>query len=78
MSIELITVMLFGSLIVLLVAGLPIAFGLGGLGIVFTIFMWGPEALLNIALRIMSTMNYFVIVALPLFIGPQRLTNNLI
>lgn len=68
MSIELITVMLFGSLIVLLIAGLPIAFGLGGLGIVFTIALWGPEALLNIPLRIQATMNYFVIVALPLFI----------
>jgi len=68
MSIELITVLLFASLVVLLILGLPVAFCLGSLGIIFTIFLWGPQGLFNVGYRIISVMNYFTIVAMPLFI----------
>ena len=39
------TVILFGSLVVALAAGLPLVFALGGVSTLFVIFIWGPNAL---------------------------------
>ncbi|HBP66809.1 MAG TPA: TRAP transporter permease DctM/Q, partial [Alcanivorax sp.] len=44
MSIEMITLLFFGSLLFFLVLGLPLAFVLGGVSVIFLYFTWGPDA----------------------------------
>lgn len=68
MSIELITILLFGSMILFLALGLPVAFALGGIGVIFIIFGWDPSALRAVALDIFGKMTNFILVAIPLFI----------
>ncbi|MFC2009226.1 TRAP transporter large permease subunit [Chloroflexota bacterium] len=62
------TVLLFGSLIVVLIAGLPLAFALGGVATVFIVFVWGPEGLGVLASRAYTTMGSFILVAIPMFV----------
>ncbi len=68
MSIELITILMFGSLIVLLLAGLPVAFATGSLAVIFISLIWSPDALMTIALRIWQQMYQYLLFAIPLFI----------
>ena len=68
MSIELITLLMFGSLVVLLLTGLPIAFVTGGLAVLFTFFLVGPAALHLVVARIFGLMADYVLVAIPMFI----------
>lgn len=68
MSIELITIMLFSSLILLLLLGLPLVFALGGVAVIFGIFLWGPESIALIPMRAFGLMSTIVMLALPLFI----------
>ncbi|WP_037312804.1 TRAP transporter large permease [Ruegeria halocynthiae] len=67
-SIELLTLVMFGSLLVLLMAGLPLAFVTGGLACVF-LFVLGDERALNIVpSRIFPLMTNYQLSAIPLFI----------
>ncbi|NQU13899.1 MAG: TRAP transporter large permease subunit [Desulfobacteraceae bacterium] len=68
MSIELLTIMFFGSLLILLLAGLPLAFVLGGVSMIFLYFTWGPESFYMVAAQTWGAMNKFTLVAIPLFI----------
>lgn len=68
MEVGLLTVLIFGMLIVLLVLGLPIAFTLSGIAIVFILILWGPSGLLMIASSAYGQAGSFVLVAAPLFI----------
>jgi len=68
MSIELITVLLFATMLVLLALGLPLSFALGGTGVIFIFFLWGPVALLNAPVTVVGQMRTFVLIAIPLFI----------
>ena len=68
MGTGLLTVLIFGMLIVLLVLGLPIAFTLSGIAIVFILVLWGPSGLLMIASAAYAQAGSFVLVAVPLFI----------
>ena len=68
MSIEVITLLLFGTLVFGLLMGLPLAFVLGGVAVVFTYFLWGPLSLFNIVLKTFSGMGNFILVACPMFI----------
>ncbi len=68
MSIELLTILFFGSLFVFLLLGLPLAFVLGGVSIVFLYFTADIGMIYMIAMQSWSTMNKFVLVAIPLFI----------
>lgn len=68
MTIELITILMFGGMIVLLLLGLPLAFVTGIIAAVFGIAMFGPNSLLLIASRIYSFMNEYVLVSVPMFI----------
>ncbi len=62
------TVLMFGSLAVLLMAGLPLAFVTGGLGCIF-LFVFGDAAMLNILpSRIFPFMTDYQLSAIPLFI----------
>jgi len=68
MSIELLTIMFFGSLLIFLLAGLPLAFVLGGVSMIFLYFTWGPESFYMVAAQTWGAMNKFTLVAIPLFI----------
>ena len=62
------TIILFGSLVVLLMLGLPLVFALGGVATLFTIFIWGPDALGVLSNRTYMVMDMFMLVAVPMFI----------
>jgi len=68
MSAGLLTMLLFGSLIVAVLLGLPLAFALGGIGVVLTFFLWGPKGLFMLPLNTFRGLNSFMLVAVPLFI----------
>jgi tripartite ATP-independent transporter DctM subunit len=68
MSIEWITLLMFGSLILMLVAGMPVAFACGGVGMVFTIVLLGPTAASLGVVRTFTLMNQYLLAAIPLFI----------
>jgi tripartite ATP-independent transporter DctM subunit len=62
------TGILFGSLMIVLALGLPLVFSLGGVATLFTIFVWGPNALAVLANRTYMCMDMFMLVAVPMFI----------
>ncbi|QIE56051.1 TRAP transporter large permease subunit [Pikeienuella piscinae] len=67
-SIEILTLLMFGSLLVLLMAGMPLAFVTGGLACVF-LFILGDANTLNIVpSRIFPMMTNYQLSAIPLFI----------
>ena len=68
MSIELLTILFFASLIVFLALGLPLSFVLGGVSMVFIYATWGPQAFYMVAAQTWGAMNKFTLVAIPLFI----------
>ncbi|OQY16041.1 MAG: hypothetical protein B6I32_04550 [Desulfobacterium sp. 4572_20] len=68
MSIELIALIMFVSLVVLLLTGLPLVFVLGGLAMVFSYFLWGPNSMLLVALQAWRVMTTYSFVAIPLYI----------
>jgi tripartite ATP-independent transporter DctM subunit len=68
MSIELITILLFGALMLFLVLGLPLAFVLGGVGVVGCYFLWGPKGLFVAAAQASGAMGKFTLLAIPLFV----------
>ena len=68
MSIELLTILFFVSLILFLALGLPLSFVLGGVSIIFVYATWGPQAFYMVAFQTWGAMNKFTLVAVPLFI----------
>jgi tripartite ATP-independent transporter DctM subunit len=68
MSIELITLAMIGSLMLLLIIGMPMAFALGivAVGFAWAFFGWG--ALLLIASRIYGFVNVYVLISVPMFL----------
>lgn len=68
MNIEVITLLLFGSMALLLALGLPVAFAFGGTAIVFFVWLWGPESLFIVSFQAMDLMGTIVMVSIPLFI----------
>lgn len=68
MSIEVVTILLFGSFLLLMAAGLPLVFSLGSAAIIGTYFLWGPEALYALGIKTFSTATSFVLLAIPMFI----------
>lgn len=68
MSPTLILVLMFGGLTVLMLTGLPIAFVLGGLSLLFTVTLWDPNAVIVLVLQIFDTMKSEALLAIPLFI----------
>ncbi len=59
---------MFLALFPLLVAGVPIAFALAAVAIIFSYSLWGAGALNVLVSTSWGTMNNFVIIAVPLFI----------
>jgi tripartite ATP-independent transporter DctM subunit len=68
LSIEVITVLMFGSMLLLLLMGLPVAFATGTVGVAFTALLQGPAALHLVPTRIFGIMTNYLMAATPLFI----------
>jgi tripartite ATP-independent transporter DctM subunit len=63
-----ITFMLFAGLILLLATGAPLVMVMGGGAVLFSLLLWGPQALLQISANSFGVMQNFILVAIPLFI----------
>jgi tripartite ATP-independent transporter DctM subunit len=59
---------MLAALLVLIGLGVPMAWAMGGVGSLFTIFLWGPDSLFGIVGRTMGWVGNFTILAVPLFI----------
>jgi tripartite ATP-independent transporter DctM subunit len=68
MSIEWLTLLFFAALLIFLLMGLPLAFVLGGVSVIFLYFTWGPQAFYMVASQTWGAMNKFTLVAIPLFV----------
>ena len=68
MSSTAILVMMFGGLALFMLTGLPIAFVLGGLSLLFTVTLWNDAAVVVLVLQIFDTMKSEALLAIPLFI----------
>jgi len=68
MSIEIVALIMFLSLVVLLFTGLPLAFVLGGLALVLSYFLWGANSMLLVAVQTWDVMNSYFLVAVPLYV----------
>ncbi len=68
MSIELITILMFGGLIFLLILGMPVFLATGSLAVIFITFLWSPAALGVVAMRVFGQMYQYLLFAIPLFI----------
>jgi tripartite ATP-independent transporter DctM subunit len=68
MSVEILTVLFFGSLLVFLMLGTPLAFVLGGVSVVFLYFEMGPIGFYLLASKMWETMQSPTLMAIPLFV----------
>ena len=68
MSSMAVLVLMFGSLTLFMLTGLPIAFVLGGLSLLFTVTMWNESAVVVLVLQIFDTMKSEALLAIPLYI----------
>ena len=65
---EIAILILFGSLILMLFAGLHVAFALGSVGVLGILLLWGPQALSVLFHSTWQVMQSYTLVAVPLFI----------
>jgi TRAP-type mannitol/chloroaromatic compound transport system permease large subunit len=68
MSIEMIIFVMFGSLMVLLISGVPIAFALGGVSVCIVYFLQGPNVLITMVYSTFALMWQILFVTIPLFV----------
>jgi tripartite ATP-independent transporter DctM subunit len=68
MSLEMIILIMFGSLLGLLAIGVPIAFALGGVSVGIVYFVQGPHALITMVYSTFALMWQILFVTVPLFI----------
>jgi tripartite ATP-independent transporter DctM subunit len=59
---------MFGLMLLLLAAGLPICFVLGGTALIFSLLAWGPASVYVVILNVSNMMNSTILVAVPLFV----------
>lgn len=64
----LVTLGMFGSMLVMLALGAPLTWALLTVGTVFAYFLWGPGGLELLAISSFASMDNFLLVALPMFI----------
>ncbi|UOM33298.1 TRAP transporter large permease subunit [Acuticoccus sp. I52.16.1] len=64
----LVTILLFGSMFLVLGIGVPIAIALGGLSVVFIHFFWSDRALNLLPVRSFAVASSFEYLAIPLFV----------
>jgi tripartite ATP-independent transporter DctM subunit len=68
MGIEIVTVLIFGALLLLLATGMPIAFALGGTMMLYTFWQVGPNGLYLIATTANGEWESYLLLAIPLFV----------
>ena len=68
MSVELLTLLFFGSLLVFVLIGTPLAFVLGGVSVIFLYFEMGPIGFYLLASKMWETMQSSTLMAVPLFV----------
>lgn len=68
MSIEFTTLLLFVTMLLLMLTGLPMAFVLGSVGITFSLLLTGPASLNLVLFTTMTFTGSFIFVAIPLFL----------
>jgi len=68
MSVELLTILFFGSLLLFLMLGTPLAFVLGGVSVVFLYFEMGSIGFYLLASKMWETMQSPTLMAVPLFV----------
>lgn len=68
MSIEVVTLLMFLALVAALVAGLPIAFATGAVGVIFGIWLFDVNILNIVVSRVFTLMGNQTLVSVPLFI----------
>lgn len=68
MSIELITILLLATFILLLVTGLPLAWVMGATAVIFALTLFGPNVMVMMVGRVYRMMLNYALVAVPLFI----------
>lgn len=61
-------VLMFGGLTLFMLTGLPIAFVLGGLSLLFTVTLWNADAVVILVLQIFDTMRSEALLGIPLYI----------
>ena len=67
-EIEILTLIMLGSMVVLLIIGLPLAFVTGIIAFGFALFLYGPLALPLIASRIYGFVSVYALIAVPMFV----------
>jgi len=69
MDIAVVTLIMFVSMLILLALGLPLAFALGGVGMLFVILLWGDlGGTTMLAIRAFGAMQTIILIAIPCFI----------
>lgn len=68
MSVGLVTALMFLSLVVALALGLPLAFCLAGIAVVFSLALWGTNSLFIFQSQIFGYTETIILIAVPLFI----------
>lgn len=68
MSIELITLILFGGMALLLFMGVPAAFAIGGLSAILTLWLLGTEGLYTLASTTFQQITSMGLLAIPMFV----------
>ncbi len=68
MSIELITIILFGGMALLLFFGVPAVFAIGGISIILTLWLGGTKALYTIATTAYGQITSVTLLAIPMFV----------
>lgn len=76
MHVGLATVLMFFLLFILLATGLPVAFVLGSVTVLFTFLLWGPSGFNIIVSRTFSSMQGFVLLAIGLFVLMAKILAN--
>ena len=68
MSIELTTVLLFGGLLILLALGVPVVFALGGISVLITLLIGGPNDLFIVATTTYRQITDPGLITIPMFL----------
>ncbi|MEX0582042.1 MAG: TRAP transporter large permease subunit, partial [Sneathiella sp.] len=68
LSIEVLTLLFFGLLFLFIMLGVPLAFVLGGLSVIFLYFEQGPIAFYLIASKMWDLMETSSLIAIPLYV----------
>ena len=65
---EIAILLLFGVLLLLIFLGLPVSFALGGVAVLGMVFIWGAKTLGILATSAWAIMDFYTLIAVPLFI----------